>query len=309
MFSARSRATARRTARPRLRTLLGIGAVATSLTATAVAVGVTGTGATQAFEAGRSLSTTSAGAGSIAAVARLDLDRLERSRTPQVSRSAKRVVLQPQASGHKFATAALNVWEHPREQGRKVGLVAAGSKVAVTGQVVGHWAEVLVKKRTVRWVNADYLANKKPRPAASASGASSSSTASSGAASSSTPASGISTAPCADGSGTESGLTSSAVTLYRAVCAAFPALTTYGGYDPHGEHVDGRAIDFMISDSGLGQAVADWVHANAGALNVRDIIWAQHIWTPEQASSGWRPMSDRGSATANHYDHVHVAVF
>ena len=65
----------------------------------------------------------------------------------------------------------------------------------------------------------------------------------------------------------------------------------------------------MISDSGTGQAVADWVRANASSLGIYDVIWAQHIWTPERASEGWRAMSDRGSTTANHYDHVHVAVY
>jgi hypothetical protein len=122
--------------------------------------------------------------------------------------------------------------------------------------------------------------------------------------------SGISTAPCADGSGTESGLTSNAVMMFRAICAAFPALTTYGGYDGHGEHADGRAVDFMTySDSALGNAIAEWARANAGALNIRSIIWAQKIWTPERASEGWRYMEDRGSTTANHYDHPHIAVY
>ena len=48
------------------------------------------------------------------------------------------------------------------------------------------------------------------------------------------------------------GLTPSAVRLFRSVCNAFPALTTYGGYDAHGEHSSGRAIDFMTSDSAPG---------------------------------------------------------
>jgi hypothetical protein len=96
--------------------------------------------------------------------------------------------------------------------------------------------------------------------------------------------------------------------LFRAACAAFPALSSYGGYDAHGEHSSGRAIDFMVTDPGLGQAVADWARANASALGVYDVIWAQHIWTPVRSSEGWRSMEDRGSATANHYDHVHVSV-
>jgi uncharacterized protein YgiM (DUF1202 family) len=211
-------------------------------------------------------------------------------------------VLAPQATDHEFATDALNVWTQPGEQGPRVGLIKSGTKLAVTGQTEGHWAEVLMASKKdgtqVRWVNDDYLAEEKP---VAESGSASSGTSSA--------TSGISSAPCPDGSATESGLTSSAVRLFRAVCAAFPELTTYGGYDPHGEHADGRAIDFMISDSSLGQAVANWVQAHAGELGVYDIIWSQHIYTPEQASAGWRYMSDRGSTTANHYDHVHVAVY
>jgi len=98
------------------------------------------------------------------------------------------------------------------------------------------------------------------------------------------------------------------VALFRSACAAFPALHTYGGYDAHGEHASGGAIDFMVSDPALGQALADWVRAHASALHVNDVIWSQRIWTPVRASEGWRSMSDRGSPTANHYDHVHVSV-
>ena len=39
-----------------------------------------------------------------------------------------------------------------------------------------------------------------------------------------------------------------------------------------------------------------------------DIIWSQHIWTIERSGEGFRSMEDRGSATANHYDHVHIMV-
>jgi hypothetical protein len=86
-------------------------------------------------------------------------------------------------------------------------------------------------------------------------------------------------------------------------------LSSYGGYDGHGEHSSGRAIDFMTSDSSLGQALADWARAHASELDLYDVIWAQHIWTPARGGEGWRSMSERGSATANHYDHVHIAVY
>lgn len=39
------------------------------------------------------------------------------------------------------------------------------------------------------------------------------------------------------------------------------------------------------------------------------IIYRQRIWDVRMASSGWVPMEDRGSITANHYDHVHISVF
>lgn len=108
----------------------------------------------------------------------------------------------------------------------------------------------------------------------------------------------------------EDGLVQDAVDLYRAVCNAFPAVasgTTYG-YDPHGEHIDGRALDFMTDDKELGDAVAAFVQEHAAALKVYDIIWYQRIWTPVRADEGWRLMEDRGDPTANHYDHVHIAV-
>ena len=287
MFSARHRAPARRAARQRFPRLVRLAAVSTTVTATVVGVGLASGAADQRIAETLTDDPTTAATS-------IDLGVLEASREERASRSGPRVVLLPSATDHEFATAPLNVWTEPREQGKRVGLVKWGTKLAVTGQVVGHWAEILVKGDTPRWVNNTYLAEQKPEPEQSGeSGATTN---------------GISGAPCPDGSSIESGITSNAVRVYRAVCAAFPSLSTYGGYDPHGEHADGRAIDIMISGS-AGQAVADWLVANAGTLQVRDVIYAQRIWTPEQASAGWRYMEDRGSPTANHYDHVHVAVF
>ena len=121
---------------------------------------------------------------------------------------------------------------------------------------------------------------------------------------------GISMAPCADGSAVESGLTRDAIRVHRAVCAAFPSVTGWGGTRGTGDyHGTGQALDIMIPNSSVGQAIANYVRANAKALGVSEVIWAQHIWTVQRSSEGWRPMSDRGSATANHYDHVHVSVY
>ena len=294
MTSARHRAAVRSRARSVLGRLVTPTALAATVTTGVVAAGIAGAGA-MAVSGNDSVDLSRAGA----ALSQSDVTALESRReraTRSADRALPRVTLQPQAVRHLYATAPLNVWAGPREVAPKFRVVDFGTRLAATGQRQGHWAEVLIDKR-VRWVNATYLATKKPRPPKTTTGGA---VASSG---------GISTAPCADGSGTEAGIVPNAVTLYRAVCNAFPQLTTYGGYDAHGEHADGHAIDFMITDSATGQAVADWVRANASALHVYDVIWAQHIWTPERASEGWRPMSDRGSATANHYDHVHVAVY
>ena len=65
----------------------------------------------------------------------------------------------------------------------------------------------------------------------------------------------------------------------------------------------------MISDAKVGRRLADWVRAHARELGVSEVIYSQHIWTVQRGSEGWRSMSDRGSATANHYDHVHVSVY
>jgi hypothetical protein len=108
----------------------------------------------------------------------------------------------------------------------------------------------------------------------------------------------------------ESGIVARAIVVHRAVCAHFPQVTTYGGWRADGEHADGHAVDIMVyGDHATGQAIASWLRANASILHVDDVIWSQHIWTTQRSSEGWRLMPDRGSTTANHYDHVHVRVF
>jgi hypothetical protein len=77
---------------------------------------------------------------------------------------------------------------------------------------------------------------------------------------------------------------------------------TRPGHSP----TQGRAADFMVySDRAKGDAVAQYVIDNAARFRVEYVIWRQRIY---MVSSGtWRAMADRGSATANHMDHPHVA--
>ncbi|MGY1602250.1 hypothetical protein [Geodermatophilus sp. SYSU D00815] len=66
------------------------------------------------------------------------------------------------------------------------------------------------------------------------------------------------------------------------------------------------AADFMVyGDRAKGDAVAAYVIANAARMKVEYVIWQQRIHVV--GGSGWRAMADRGSPTANHMDHVHVA--
>jgi hypothetical protein len=66
------------------------------------------------------------------------------------------------------------------------------------------------------------------------------------------------------------------------------------------DHPDGYALDFMTTS---GDAIADCVIENKSALGVEYVIWDQRINT----GSGWEGMEDRGGATANHEDHVHIS--
>jgi hypothetical protein len=60
------------------------------------------------------------------------------------------------------------------------------------------------------------------------------------------------------------------------------------------------------SNTSQGNAIADFLIADAKEFGVDHIIYRQRIWTPYRPT--WRHMANRGSATANHMDHVHVAV-
>lgn len=189
------------------------------------------------------------------------------------------------AHTHLWTTTLLNIWSGPEADAKQLGELDAAKKVLVTGRAAEGRQEIVLDGKA-RWVTAGYLADEKPAPAAAA---------------------GLSSAPCPDSS-VEDGLTSGAVQVYRSVCHAFPQVTTYLGWDAHGEHSSGKAIDIMTSDKALGDQIAAYLQAHASELGLYDVIWWDQIWTPERASEGWRYYGDHGSATANHMDHVHVSV-
>ncbi|MFI0449828.1 coiled-coil domain-containing protein [Actinomadura sp. 6N118] len=95
----------------------------------------------------------------------------------------------------------------------------------------------------------------------------------------------------------------------------FPAIGCSRPGDPQ-DHGSGRACDFMESTGGQmpssgarahGDAVAQFVISNASRYGVKYVIWRQRIYDM-RGGGGWKSMSDRGSVTANHYDHNHVSV-
>ena len=81
-----------------------------------------------------------------------------------------------------------------------------------------------------------------------------------------------------------------------------PTVYTRPGHSP----TQGRAADFMVyRDRAKGDAVAQYVIDNAARFRVDYVIWQQRIYLVK--SGTWRAMADRGSPTANHMDHPHVA--
>lgn len=222
-------------------------------------------------------------------------DTTHESRVPQVSRSVPRVAwtaqeLRDQATRKAVRHATLKLWTTKKldvfdrrgSEGRRLRSLKPGTQVLVTGREGKGRAEIVLDGHA-RWVAAGNFSETEPIIAAA----------------------GLSMEPCAATGGSDLGLTKDATYTLRSICAAFPQISTYGGRDPHGEHVNGESIDAMISvsDTALGYAVVDFLMAHASELNLNDIIYRQRIWQP---GVGWKGMSDRGSLTANHFDHVHV---
>jgi len=199
--------------------------------------------------------------------------------------------------GKRYARSGLNVRVGPGTEHDVRTTVSAGAELVVTDRTDDGWRQVVWKKRA-GWVKASYLTKTKPKAGEESSDKGSGSKDSD-----------YSSAACAKAGGLEKNLTSRATSVLRAVCAKFPSVKSYGGYraGDSGYHGSGRAIDVMISGD-AGWEIAKWARANAGSLGIVEVIYEQKIWTKQRSGDGWRSMSDRGGATANHYDHVHLSV-
>ena len=104
----------------------------------------------------------------------------------------------------------------PAEAARQVGELTAGKQVLVTGRAAGGRAEVVVDGQ-VALGHRRLPRRREARPGARPAGR--------------RPVDGALPRRLV-----ENGLTSGAVYVYRSVCHAFPQITSYGGWDAHGEH-------------------------------------------------------------------------
>jgi hypothetical protein len=114
------------------------------------------------------------------------------------------------------------------------------------------------------------------------------------------------------GVASEQGLQVHTIWAARAISMMFPEIKDIFGWrqDALPWHPNGLAIDVMIPNWGtpegieLGNRIAGYALANAKRWGVVHVIWRQGYYPVEGAPS-W--MANRGSETANHYDHVHIA--
>lgn len=107
------------------------------------------------------------------------------------------------------------------------------------------------------------------------------------------------------------GLKPKAMVVYNAVTSkwSFKSIGGFRASNNRSNHGRGGAIDFMITpgaESAKGWAVANYLAQNMDSLGIDHIIFEQKIYT--SFNRRWRGMENRGSTTANHYDHVHVSV-
>lgn len=227
----------------------------------------------------------------------------------------------PEATGELWVNEAVNIRSEPSARSAQLAVAQRGDVVAITGASTGDWTQLVWDEREA-WVRTSYLTDSEPEdqspvtaddsqdgadePAGSESNtaaeAEPNTTAQSGG--------GTSSGACPISGEIEASLTANAIGVYRSVCGAFPGVaSSYGGYraGDSGDHGSGRAVDIMVSGS-AGWDIARYVQANAGSLGVTYVIYEQRIWLAGNPHSAWEPMADRGGATANHYDHVHVSV-
>ena len=105
--------------------------------------------------------------------------------------------------GSRYTTAALKLRTEPSKSAKFVDVVDEAEKIKITDTVREGYRLVVVSDKG-RWVTNEYLSKKKPTESAA----------------------GVSDASCSKSADTESGLVSNGVKVYRAMCAAFPEVSS-----------------------------------------------------------------------------------
>ena len=197
----------------------------------------------------------------------------------------------PGATGTAYVTVStLNVRATSASDGVIVGTVHRGNALQTTGVEQNSRIQI-IHNGVARWVYKPYTSTTPP---------------------SSTPAPSTSVSlPGYDR------LNANAKRAVGHVLDTYPLIRTIGGYRASSsyssDHPNGRAIDVMVSNWSqqssidYGWTIARDFQANAAKYEITYIIWRQQIWNASYPERGWRWMEDRGSATANHYDHVHIS--
>jgi uncharacterized protein YraI len=205
----------------------------------------------------------------------------------------------PAVVGQLWVTTDVNIRSGPSAGHDRIGSFEAGARANITGVTDSGWTQVVTDERP-GWVRSTYLSKSKPKPQSTSKPKPQPKRASLG----------VPDSSCSISSDIVSHLTSNARSVYRAVCAAFGgSVSSFGGYragDP-GDHGSGRAVDIMVSGP-PGWDIARYVQTHSRELHVTYVIYEQQIWLAGNPTSQWKTMPDRGSRTANHYDHVHVSV-
>ncbi|MFD6095605.1 pilus assembly protein TadG-related protein [Nocardiopsis flavescens] len=112
--------------------------------------------------------------------------------------------------------------------------------------------------------------------------------------------------------------------VHETLQTEFPGFYISAGgyrYEPTSDHGYGMAVDYMMAPLGgvpspemhqTAIGVIDWTIQNAHRLGVKGVIYDYSIWNAAFDRVGpWtevkRGLSDRGSNTQNHVDHIHLA--
>lgn len=213
--------------------------------------------------------------------------------TAPVATATPVVSTAPKAVGTRYVSVgSLYLRATSAPDGRVVTTVSRGTALPITGVTSGDRTQV-IWQGVARWAYTAYLSATAPSTTSV-------------------------TIPAGVRSSGISQLNPYAKEVVNATLTTFPNIRTIYGWRASSayssDHPNGRAVDLMVSNwstssgSDYGWKVAKYFQANASRYHVKYIIWRQSSWNAAYPERGWRRMEDRGGATANHYDHVHVSV-